>query len=109
MSESDYMRFVSTLSDLLEEAKNPPPMKHWKHLKSIKVLRYVKQCYDVDLESVKDWVDLVDWIFHVHGRFEAEAYVEFVEFLQWYSPNHMEGFNKCRWDRSRFLESIGTL
>jgi len=95
--------YVFDTDVLFEEVKKPPAMKQWEYLEDIKVLRYAAyNNYDVDVTTILDWVEIVDWVFHIHDKgWNPEVLSEFIEFCQWYFPNQMEDFYAFRKVRGR--------
>jgi hypothetical protein len=96
--KSEPESYVFDTNVLFEESKKPPVMKHWEYLEDIKVLRYAAyDNYDVSLGGRWDWIEIVDWIFHINDKgWNPEVLSEFIDFCQWYSPNQMEDFYAFR-------------
>ncbi|AFY86706.1 hypothetical protein [Chroococcidiopsis thermalis] len=97
--KSEPESYVFDTNVLFEESKKPPVMKHWEYLPSLNVLRYAAYCnYEIDLDRCNDWVEIVDWIFHIHQTkdFNPEVLSEFIEFCHWYFPDQMEDFYAFR-------------
>ena len=64
---------TSTLKNVVGQWGN------WQLIKQVRVLKHVRCFYEIDLDRCQTSADLLDWIFHVRGKFNDQDNLDLMQ------------------------------